>query len=379
MERQVLIITIVLFLFFVVAIAVNAWINYELDDDATRMYRCPSYTGGEIMDQLYQKMGIRLTNDPHTAAIYLPCGYTWVENELQGYSPSKGQIIMALDGCDKIVSKNGLWKVLSEEYGREYASQLVPKSYVTGTKDDMQYLQQEYNPNRIYIMKKNVQRQQGLKITRDLSEMLSGAKSGYAVVQEYLMNPLLFDRRKFDIRVFLLVIQKNGIQYYYRHTGGRCHYTSQDFNTDSLAKEIHIPSGYSEDAEFKAAHPETLRELQDYLNKDNRMGDHFFSQLDHTLAECCRAFSKVIGTSKKFSDQDTIRCQLFGLDFLSDKDLRPVLIEINKGPELAWSSEPEYQYKKKMLIDMFELLGYLKGDTPNEFIPLLIINVKSKE
>lgn len=339
--------------------------------NGTYLYKCPTYTGGKIMGELYNQMNLKFTNNSQRASIYLPCGYTWVENELHKHTPKKDQLILAIDGCDKIVAKNGLWKVLSEEYGRGHAAQLTPKSFITNSNTDMQHLAHEYNPNQIYIMKKNVQRQQGLKITTDLTEMLNSNKDGYVVIQEYLMNPLLIDKRKFDIRVYLLVIQKGDTQYYYRHTGGRCHYTSVDFTTTVLARDAHIPSGYTEDSNFKAAHPETLKDLQSYLNEYQQAGDYFFDRLDKMLTECCHAFSKVLGTNKKFKDNNNVRCQLFGLDVLSDENLRPVLIEINKGPELAWSSDIEYQYKKQMLGDMFNLLGQLKSDTPNEFIPIL--------
>ncbi len=78
----------------------------------------------------------------------------------------------------------------------------------------------------------------------------------------------------------------------------------------------------------------------------------------------------MLGNESKFKEQGTVQCQLFGLDILSDDTLQPRLIEINKGPEMAWSSEQEQQYKKKLAIDMFNLLGYVESDV-NEFIPLL--------
>ncbi len=333
------------------------------------LYHCREYTGGEIMKELYKEIGLGKTELPHLASIYLPCGYTWVEKELQQYTPVGGQVVLGIDGCDKIVAKNGLWTVLSDEYGREKASQLTPRTYITNCKD-LQRLRQEYDPGKIYIMKKNVQRQQGLKITKNLPEMLTAGKKGYVVIQEYVMNPLLIDKRKFDMRVYLLVIQDKHSQRYYRHTGGRCHYTSRNFDTRSLVREIHIPSGYSEDPHFKDTHPETLKELQDYLNKQGGggQGDYFFTLLDEMLKVCCVAFSKVMGKNKKYSKNT--RSQLFGLDVLCDDTLRPILIEINKGPEMTWSSQIEKEYKKKMVQDMFNLLGYKDTKEPNEFILL---------
>ncbi len=374
MERKtiIIIISVVVILLFITLIAITIKIWSRSDDITTglSLYHCPSYSGGKIMENVYNQLGFKQTRNVG-ANIYLPCGYTWVEKELRDYKPRNGQIILAIDGCDQIVAKNGLWKVLSEKYGREYASQLVPRSYVTSSTNDMNLLKQEYDSHKIYIMKKNVQRQQGLKLTKNLSEMQQARSNGYVIIQEYLMTPLLFDKRKFDIRIYLLVLQKGAKKEFYRHSGGRCHYTSQDFRTNDLERSIHIPSGYSEDHEFKDTHPETLKDLRDYMNKNSGSGDYFFDRLDEMLRECCVAFSNVLGKDRKYVDKKTVHCQLFGLDVLSDQNLRPVLIEINKGPEMAWSSEPEYQYKQKLTLDMFELLGYTQKTndqlTPNEF------------
>jgi hypothetical protein len=320
------------------------------------------------MSELFTQMGIRRTQNSKNAGIYIPCGYTGVERELHQLIPTSGQIILAINGCDQIVAKNGLWKVLSEKYGRKEASRLTPLSYIIPT--DMLLLEKEYDPHQIYILKKNVQRQQGLLLSKNLLEILDSKSSGYVIVQKYLMNPLLIDNRKFDMRVYLLVIQdKKGMKKFYRHKSGRCHYTSKNFTTTSLDTAIHIPTGYIEDNEFKNTHPETLQEMQSYLNGNSREmnGDLFFSRLDRLLEKCCLAFNAVLGINTK---KDITYCQLFGIDILSNNQLQPLLIEINKGPEMAWNTKVEHQYKKKLLEDMFDLIGYNSQSSQNDFILL---------
>lgn len=337
------------------------------------IYKCPSYNNGKLYSELYNRLNLEFVSNPKQAIFYQPCGYTNVERDLKKHSPSPGQIVFGIDGCDNIVAKNGLWKTLSKIYGRNRAAQLVPKTYIPTDTRDLKNLVKEYKPMNIYVMKKNVQRQLGIKLTRNLGEMLGCGKQQYVVIQEYLMNPLVFDGRKFDIRVYLLVIIKDGRHYFYRHSGGRCHYTSTAFDTNTLDVQKHIPSGYNEDTAFKASHPETLKDLQEYLNAISGKGDYFFYRLDQMLKDCCKAFTTVLGKNPKY--KDTVRCQLFGLDILSDQNYRPVLIEINKGPEMSWSSEPERQYKKKLLEDMFELLGYPVSSSPNEYHSILEVDV----
>lgn len=310
------------------------------------MYHCSAYNGGEMLNTVLKKLHYQKTSNKK-ADLYIPCGYTGVEKELEKHTPSENQKILAIDGCDKIVAKDHLWQTLVKEYGREGAKQLTPESFLCRSAEDMRLLQSQHRIGDLYIMKKNVQRQQGLKITSEPQEIKNS--TGYVVVQRYITNPLLIDNRKFDIRVFMLIVQKDNRQYYYRHSGGRCHYAGKDFTTTDLNDARHIPSGYNEDTKFKDQHPETLQELQEYMRG---YGDLMFSRLDENLRKCARAFSRVLG--KRFPNN--VCAQLFGLDFVFTDNLHPFLIEINKGPEMSTSSEKEYSYKTQIVNDMIQLL-----------------------
>ena len=50
-----------------------------------------------------------------------------------------------------------------------------------------------------------------------------------------------------------------------------------DFSLSDLSDKRHIPSGYNEDVQFKSQHPETIEELQRYID---------FSDLDENLRKC---------------------------------------------------------------------------------------------
>jgi hypothetical protein len=60
-------------------------------------------------------------------------------------------------------------------------------------------------------MKKNIQRQEGLKISKDKNEILNCYKDGYAVVQELLQDPYLINGRKINLRVYCLFIKKSNL------------------------------------------------------------------------------------------------------------------------------------------------------------------------
>ena len=74
--------------------------------------------------------------------IYLPCGYNYVEDEIENIIiRNKDQKIFAIKGCDKIASKNYLWKILVEQYGVSKASTIMPRTYIiSSSKNNTQCL-----------------------------------------------------------------------------------------------------------------------------------------------------------------------------------------------------------------------------------------------
>ena len=46
-------------------------------------------------------------------------------------------MIFGISGCDRIVSKNSLWSVIKEKFGRDKASLMMPETYVLSDKQDM--------------------------------------------------------------------------------------------------------------------------------------------------------------------------------------------------------------------------------------------------
>lgn len=49
--------------------------------------------------------------------------------------------------------------------------------------------------------------------------------------------------------------------------------------------------------------------------------------------------------------------ELLGFDIILNSDLKPMLLEVNHAPSFATDSPLDYEVKKKLFIDMFNLLG----------------------
>ena len=73
----------------------------------------------------------------------------------------------------------------------------------------MKLFKNHYKPNTLYLLKKNIQRKEGILLTKSYNEILENSNKGYRVIQKYVPNLFLIDKRKINLRLYLLVTCKN--------------------------------------------------------------------------------------------------------------------------------------------------------------------------
>lgn len=87
----------------------------------------------------------------------------------------------------------------------------------------------------------NLNQGRGIEIFSDLDKMLSFINSKSAgshfVVQKYIERPLLYKRRKFDIRVWALITTQHEIWFYKQ---GYLRTSSSQYSLDSVDQFVHL-------------------------------------------------------------------------------------------------------------------------------------------
>ena len=74
-------------------------------------------------------------------------------------------------------------------------------------------------------------------------------------------------------------------------------------------------------------------------------------------------------TEKRFNDN--ISFQLFGLDYVFTKNMKPYLLEMNKGPAMKYVNEKDRKLKEKVHADIFDIIGLVKyKNIKNDFIEI---------
>eukprot|EP00877_Chromochloris_zofingiensis_P011138 jgi/Chrzof1/6278/UNPLg00858.t1 len=100
---------------------------------------------------------------------------------------------------------------------------LIPRTYILSDPEDVRDLATKPASDTVYIFKSNLQRQQGLHITKRPAEILVRKDTlPYVVCQEVLQDPLVIKGRKANMRVYLLLI-------YNRHGGLTCYASQEGF------------------------------------------------------------------------------------------------------------------------------------------------------
>jgi hypothetical protein len=301
--------------------------------------------------------------------LYIPCSYNSCERDVLAFENKEtGKKLFFIDGCDWIASKLALWELLKDEYGRE-ATKYMPQTYLLEKEKDLEEFKKHYDENlkirsdHMYVLKNYAQRQEGIKLTRSKDEIVNGLKDGWFLVQDYMYDPFIIDRRKINFRYYLLITCYQGKIEAYVHKNGFLYYTPDYYEQYDMKTDRHITTGYI-DRKVYEVNPLTLDDFRNHLEKTIGRGS---SQLwDDNLLKLMKgvmnAISKKICKNPKLSNQ--FRFQLFGCDVAPDSKLEAKLMEINKGPDLGAKDERDKQVKIEVQRDLFKIID----PTPEETI-----------
>lgn len=337
--------------------------------------------------------------DDGTGKIMFPCGYDEIGNEINKFDPRPNKSYFIVNQADELIAKDLLWKHLVSHYGLDKAKTIMPMSYILYDEKDKNRFDYEYDKNKIYIMKKNIQRQEGLHITTDKNVILKGAGDHYVVAQELLQNPYIIadnlnnqtNKRKINMRFYILVICNNNDMDVYVHENGFMYYTKESFEKGSLRSESNITTGYIDRKVYDVS-PLTHDDFRTYLDSDRNITDHerhmkkhglilskvVFERIYNLLRDVFIAIVGKICTKCKLADG--ISFQLFGADIALDDKLNPMIMEINKGPDLGSKDERDGNVKYKVVSDIFRKIKAINDDKKNDFKQILEVtnsNIKS--
>lgn len=315
--------------------------------------------------------------------LYMPCGYDNLNSEYNDFEYDSAGVYFLIDGSDVMVSKNSLAMMLYSYYGKD-AEKFIPKTWIPLSPISMEQFKMEYNPNKLYIMKKNIQQQKGIQIFNNETDILNTIKIHalnsypYVVIQELLQNPYLIDGRKINLRVYVLVVKYNNEYRVYVYKDGFMYYTADKYVENSIKNSVNITTGYI-DREVYEKNPLTLKDFYNYLNEESRpltpiekkiqrynmLSEYITQNILDLIKSVFLIFNNKIGLEDKL--KQNLKFQIYGVDVAVNEDLSVKIMEINKGPDLNSKDKRDCDVKYNMIKDAFKIVDVLDNDNKNDF------------
>ena len=211
------------------------------------------------------------------------------------------------------------------------------------------------------------------------------------LLQKYLENPLLYNGRKFDMRIWVLLNHEMNV---YMFKEGHLKATSEKFNIKSNNLFIHL-TNYSVQkynihfSEFEYGNEISFQQFQNFLDK--KMENENKIKIDFKI-DILPKVKKIIMLSMETvkesinENQRKFCFELFGYDFIFDNDFNPYLLEINTNPGLEESSPLINMLIPRMIDDMFRLTidkifipDYINNKSINYVSPFKVDEYDDKE
>ena len=203
--------------------------------------------------------------------------------------------------------------------------------------------------SNIWILKpgENSNRGQSIQVLNNLDKIKEAIGSEETlktwILQEYIVNPLLVYKRKFDIRCYVLVTAFNGVVQAYFYTEGYLRTACKEYNIKNVTnKFIHLTNDaiqkHSSDyGKYENGNKMSYMDFQKYINRN-------FAPRVNFCAEVMPKIRKIVADSiaatyqKLNASQRSHSFELLGYDFMVDTNWKPWIIEVNTNPCLALSS-----------------------------------------
>jgi len=161
------------------------------------------------------------------------------------------------------------------------------------------------------------------------------------VVQRYIMYPLLLNRRKFDVRAYVLVLATStGHMVFYR--SGYCRLSMREYTVSDTDLCTHLTNQalQKKDPQYESLKDDTVWSMQqfnDYVNEthatlervpENWVLTQFNEKCKQIAAHCFAATKGQLDPREGFYD-------LIGIDYLIDENFNTFLLEMNTNPALS--------------------------------------------
>ena len=237
-----------------------------------------------------------------------------------------------------------------------------------GSLQKMKIPKTHYIGKNLWVLKRtNLNRGRQMKVLSNIEEiikeinlMFEEKKPNNLIIQKYIEDPLLYNGRKFDIRIWVLFtyVGKDNKYEIYVFKEGHLKACSDNFNIDSDNLFIHL-TNYSVQkhnknfSKVEIGNEISFQLFQQELNRQNS-GKNFKKDIFPEIIKIIGISAKAV--KNKINIMNRKNCfEIFGYDFILDSNYQPFLLEINTNPGLEESSPLIKMLVPRMIDDALRL------------------------
>jgi hypothetical protein len=340
------IILIIIAIFIIIPIIV-----YMVIPKKITYYKCSERPNNPLLNGIFENH--KINRQKIGFDLYMPCGYNNVEKEM-AENIFYGKYIFGLKGCDSIVSKNSIWNILEMAYGRPFASQIMPETFVLSDEQQLGMAFDQIDNNINLICKKNLQRKLGLKFAGNKKELEECVNEDFKIAQRFMKDTLTIKGRKMNIRIYYVIKKEGDKMTFYLHRNGKILYTNKKTGGE-ISFDTHITSYQMDSNIYKNdGMPHSIDDLRQFLGKNR--SNAIWSKIEEKMALLSRAIAHVFYDEMHY---DKVCFQLFGVDVIVEENGEPFILEINKGPDMIPKCEQDETLKRIIYEDTMRIGGVI--------------------
>ncbi|XP_069024824.1 tubulin polyglutamylase TTLL11 [Embiotoca jacksoni] len=250
-------------------------------------------------------------------------------------------------------------ELFPEEYDFYPRSWILPQEYQQFSTQIRMVKENDATVNPTFIVKPDGGSQgDGIYLIRDPADLklVVGSQAKQAVVQEYIQKPLLIDKLKFDIRLYVLIKSLEPLEIYIAKEGLTrfCTEPYQEPSQKNLSHVFMHLTNYSlnvHSGNFVHSDSQSTgskRTLSSVLYRLAAKGVDIKRVWSDIIALVIKTVIAVVPELKVYYQADIPpgkpgpTCfQILGFDILLMKNLKPVLLEVNSNPSMRIEHEQE--------------------------------------
>ena len=261
----------------------------------------------------------------------------------------------------------------------------MPETYVLPKDKEIFTLQvqnYELNKNNIWLLKPVASsRGRGIRILTNFNDIPEKT-----IITHYISNPHLINRKKYDLRLYVLITGYTPLKIYL-FEDGLTRFCSEEYNLDESKlndKYIHL-TNYSinknnenfeknDDTEKEEGNKWSILAFKKYLKEKKIDFNKLWKKIKDIIIKTILSITdEGIPIIKLFNLSSVNLFEIYGFDILLDSFLNPWLMEVNLNPSLNCDSELDLKIKSKVLTDIFNIIGIIPFSHDGKF------NIMEKE